>query len=128
MTLRTATRAFVLPAAAAVAVVVVALHYGRGSAVGLGAVLAGTAAVIEALTRANAANRKVDGLVATVNGGLARAAREHVQDNEVVQGLVHRLDRIEHERDECHEERRKLHERLIVAIAGHDHEPGGEQE
>lgn len=123
MTFRTATKAFLVPAAGVIGVVIVALHYGRGSAVGLGAVLAGAAAVAESYSRATKAERKTDVLADRMNGGLAAIAREHVQDNEVIAGLVHRMNRYEAESDarqaaldDCYAERRDLHERLIDVL------------
>ena len=50
---------------------------------------------------AEAARQKTEELERRFNGGLAEAARTHMQDNEVFESLIIRVDRIEQERDAC---------------------------
>lgn len=145
MTLRPSVRYFLLPGVGivALAVAVVAVHELAplrsypltvwrvdldDAAIGLGTILVGVAAIWTVYLKATRTEAKVDAVEARLNGGMAEYARQHVQESEVIAGLVHRMDRFEAERDECRhavdecrEERRQLHERLIDAI-GHPHE------
>ena len=77
-----------------------------------GLFLAGLAAFLTVFRKAGRAHQKADQLSERVNGGLQRAAREHVQDSEVIIGLVHRIDKVEENRDLCLEELAELRERI----------------
>ena len=55
----------------------------------------------KAKAEAEKANRKAADLERKFNGGLADAARTHMQDNEVFESLIVRMDRFENERDDC---------------------------
>ena len=57
----------------------------------------------KAAREAEAARRKADDLERKFNGGLAEAARTHMQDNEMFESLIIRMDRIETERNDCQE-------------------------
>ena len=81
-------------------------------AANIGLFLVGVAAFVTVFKKADRASRKADQLSQRVNGGLQQAAREHVQDNEVIIGLVHRLDKVEGNRDLCLEELTALRERI----------------
>jgi len=71
------------------------------AAIGLGTILVGIAAIWTVWLKAKEANDRTVALSHKLNGGLRQIAREHVQDNEVVIGLVHRLDKADAARDEC---------------------------
>ena len=78
----------------------------------VGLFLVGVAAFVTVFKKADQAGKKADQLSQRVNGGLQKAAREHVQDNEVIVGLVHRLDMVEADRGKCLEELTSLRERI----------------
>lgn len=50
---------------------------------------------------AKRAEQKADTLEEKLNGGMKEAARSHMQDNELFQSLMFRVDRMEQERNEC---------------------------
>ena len=81
-------------------------------AANIGLFLVGLAAFITVFRKADQATRKADQVSQRVNGGLQQAAREHVQDSEVIIGLVHRLDKVEANRNLCLEELTALRERI----------------
>ena len=81
-------------------------------AANIGLFLVGVAAFVTVFKKADQASRKADQLSQRVNGGLQQAAREHVQDSEVIIGLVHRLDKVEGNRDLCLEELTALRKRI----------------
>lgn len=93
--------------------------------VGLGTILLGVAAIWTVALRQQKQAIELDRLRSQLNGGMADLARQHLQESEVVETIRHeqrkdreRLDRIERDRDECVEERRELHERLIACMEG----------
>lgn len=57
----------------------------------------------KAAAEAKVAKRKAEDLERKFNGGLAEAARTHMQDNEMFESLIIRMDRIETERNDCQE-------------------------
>ena len=81
-------------------------------AANIGLFLVGVAAFVTVFKKADQASRKADQVSQRVNGGLQQAAREHVQDSEVIIGLVHRLDKMEGNRDLCLEELAELRVRI----------------
>jgi hypothetical protein len=62
------------------------------------------------------ANRRTEDLERMFNGGMAEVARAHMQDNEVFESLIVRMDRMEQERDDCIEERKKLQQWVIERL------------
>ena len=81
-------------------------------AANIGLFLVGLAAFVTVFKKADKAHRKADQVSERVNGGLAVAAREHLQDNEVIHTMMHRMDRIEAQRDDCHDELALLRGRI----------------
>ena len=73
----------------------------------------GVAAIWTVWLKATEADRKATKLEEKLNGGLQRAARQHMQENEVIIGLNHRMDRFETERDDCRSELADLREWVI---------------
>ena len=55
----------------------------------------------KARREAEAAKQQIATLERKFNGGLEEAAKTHMQDNEVFETLIVRMDRIENERDDC---------------------------
>lgn len=82
------------------------------AAVGLGTILVGIAAIWTVWLKAVDAHDRTVELSHRLNGGLAKAAREHVQDNEIIVGLVHRLDVADAARDDCLERYAELERRI----------------
>jgi len=84
------------------------------AAIGLGTILVGVAAIWATWIKARDAQRRSIALTYQLNGGLAQMAREHVQDNEVIVGLVHRLDGIELQRDDCLDRYEDLRSQVVA--------------
>ena len=74
----------------------------------VGTVALGVAAIWTVWLKAQEAQRKAAALEEKLNGGLQRAAKQHMQENEVIIGLNHRMDRFEQERDHCQQELAEL--------------------
>ena len=79
----------------------------------VGTVALGVAAIWTVWLKAQEAERKAAALEEKLNGGLQRAAKQHMQENEVIIGLNHRMDRFETERDHCQQELADLREWVI---------------
>ena len=79
----------------------------------VGTVALGVAAIWTVWLKAQEAERKAAALEEKLNGGLQRAAKQHMQENEVIIGLNHRMDRFEQERDHCQQELADLREWVI---------------
>jgi len=79
----------------------------------VGTIALGIAAIWTVWLKARDADAKAEALEQKLNGGLQRAARQHMQENEVIIGLNHRMDRFETERDNCRTELADLREWVI---------------
>ena len=79
----------------------------------VGTVALGVAAIWTVWMKATDAQRTAENLEKKLNGGLQRAAKQHMQENEVIIGLNHRMDRFETERDHCQQELADLREWVI---------------
>lgn len=66
---------------------------------GLATFLLAVAALITAWVKLREYMDKTDELEEKVNGGLAEAAKTHLQDNEIFETLIHRQDRLEERLD-----------------------------
>lgn len=127
---------YLLPGAGLAAVVVAVLMHVAGvdvdyplatwrmdlddAMVGVGTILLGVAGIWTALTKARQAeataleaHARADRLEHKVNGGMVEFARETMHENEIMATVIHRLDRIEAERDDCIEERKELQRWII---------------
>lgn len=71
----------------------------------LGLFLAGSAAIWTVKLKADRIEHKL-------NGGMMELAHKHVQENEVIIGLVHRLDKMETERKTCIDELKALRQHI----------------
>jgi hypothetical protein len=78
----------------------------------VGIFLAGVAAVWTVKLRNDETRRKLDALEHKLNGEVKQAAHDHLQENEIIATMNHRLDKMEVQRDECTDALSKLRSRI----------------